>query len=103
MHISRKHQRIVIGMIDGFGTDYLAAQPLPAAAARIARTSSLPAACFCTYPLAPASSASRTNARSSSIVKTTTDVLGEIGPSLRIAAMLEPPGMFRSRTSTSGR
>jgi phosphonoacetate hydrolase len=30
MHISGKHQRIVIGMIDGFGTDYLAAQPLPA-------------------------------------------------------------------------
>src|SRR5262245_48524700 len=37
MNAPDRQQRVVIGMIDGFGTDYLAAQPLPAIERMIAQ------------------------------------------------------------------
>jgi hypothetical protein len=56
-----------------------------------------------TKPTAPAFSASRANAGSSCIVRTTIWVSGASSRSAGIAARLGSPGMLRSRISTRGR
>ena len=74
----------------------------PCAAARTACGSSSSASSLATNPSAPAANARCANTGSSSIVITTIFVSGARSRSRLIASMLDPPGMFRSSTSTCG-